>query len=84
MPLEELKSKQKVIGWKQVKKALAKGEARKVFLASDAEPHIVEPIKKTCQSNEVEYEMIDSMECLGKSCGIDVGSAMVALLKSEV
>ncbi len=80
MPLEELKNNKKIIGTKQVKKALTRGVVKKVYIASDAEPHIIEPTKKLCQQQQVEIEMVDNMENLGKACGIDVGSATVALL----
>lgn len=81
MPLEEVKnSDAKVIGSKQVKKALAKGGVRKVYIAADAEHHIIEPLKKLCLQYQVEFEMAESMEALGRSCGIDIGSATVALL----
>lgn len=80
MPIREIKNGSKVIGSKQVKKAITKGLARKVYIASDAEPHIVEPIKELCQQNQVECEIVGSMEILGDVCGIDVGSAAVAIL----
>ncbi len=84
MPLEEIRDYPKVIGSKQVKKAINRDEARKVFIAVDAEPHIVEAIKKLCQAKEVEVEMAETMEKLGIYCGIDVGSATVALLKDPI
>lgn len=84
MPLEEIKDYPRVIGSKQVKKAISRNEARKVFIAADAEPHIVEAIKKLCQAKEVEFEMAESMEKIGKHCRIDVGSATVALLKDPI
>ncbi|MDD3268053.1 MAG: ribosomal L7Ae/L30e/S12e/Gadd45 family protein [Syntrophomonadaceae bacterium] len=81
MPLEEVKnSTTRVIGSKQVKKALAKGGVKKVYIAADAEHHIVEPLKKLCQQQQVEFIMAESMVELGRACGIDVGSATVALL----
>jgi len=80
LALEELKSNAKVVGTRQVKKALKKGIVKKVYIAIDAEPHIIEPIKQLCQQNQVEIEMVDKMETLGNICGIEVGSAMVALL----
>ncbi len=80
MSLEELKSSSKVIGAKQVKKAISKGLARKVYIASDAEPHIIEPIKALCQQSKVNFEIAGSMRALGDACGIEVGSAAVALI----
>lgn len=81
MLLDEIANSKKVIGSKQVKKAVNKGLARKVFLAADAEPHIIAPLRDLCRQHEVETSMIESMEALGKACGIEVGSAAVALIK---
>ncbi len=80
MSLEELRNGSKVIGAKQVKKAITKGLAIRVYLAEDAEPHITEPIKALCLQLQVDYQLADSMESLGDVCGIDVGSAAVALI----
>ena len=80
MPLEELMNNEKIIGTKQVNKALAKGIVKKVYIASDAESHITEPTKELCRQNKVQIEMVDNMKNLGKACGIDVGSATVALI----
>lgn len=83
LPLEEIKNGNKVIGTKQVKKAIARGDARRVFIAGDAEPHVIEPIKELCADHQVEVEVIEKMEILGKACGIEVGSAAVALLNDS-
>lgn len=83
MLLEELKNNPKVIGIKQVKKAINKGIAKKVFIALDAEPHIIEPIKELCRQNQIEMQTIENMELMGKACGIEVGSATVALTDNE-
>lgn len=84
MPLEDLKQASRVIGAKQVKKAITRGIASKVFIACDAEPHVVEPIKQLCQQHQVEIEMVTSKKALGEACGIDVGSATVALLDNNM
>lgn len=81
MPLKDLKKLPKIIGTKQVKKAILKGQVCKIYIADDAEPHIIEPLKELCQENQIPYEMVESMKLLGDACGIDVGSATVALLK---
>lgn len=83
MPLDELKSSNKVIGSKQVKKAVSQGMVKKVFIAGDAEPHISEPLIKLCQQSQVEIITVETMQALGEACGIEVGSAAVALLIGE-
>jgi large subunit ribosomal protein L7A len=81
--LDELKGQPKVIGTKQVKKAITKGEAVSIFLANDAEPHIIEPIKELCREHNINFVAVETMEQLGKACGIDVGAATVALVNFE-
>lgn len=84
MPLDDLKQIPRVIGAKQVKKAIARGIVNKVYIAGDAEPHVVEPIKQLCHQHQVDFEMVNSMKTLGEACGIDVGSATVALLDNNM
>jgi large subunit ribosomal protein L7A len=80
LSLEELREGSKVIGAKQVKKAISKGLAKRVYLAVDAEPHIIEPIKAMCMEHGVDCQPAESMKKLGDACGIDVGSAAVAIV----
>lgn len=79
--LEEIENSKKVVGSKQVRKAVTKGAARAVYLAKDAEPHITKPLLDICRQHEVNAEMINTMSELGQACGIEVGTAAVALLK---
>jgi len=80
LSLIELREGKKLIGTKQVKKAIIKGLTRKVYLADDAEPHIISPLRDLCQQHQVEIEEVNKMEQLGNACGIEVGAAAVALL----
>jgi large subunit ribosomal protein L7A len=83
VPLREIRDHARVIGTKQVNKAIAKGQVDKVYLARDAEPHIVEPIHELCRQKNISVVMVDTMESLGKACGIEVGAAAVALVHSH-
>jgi len=80
LSLDELKDAHRVIGSKQVKKAVNSGLARKVFIAGDAEPHILDSIVGQCRQSQIEYEIVETMKLLGDACGIEVGSATAALL----
>ena len=80
MALDELKNAAKVIGTKQVIKQLTNGEVRKIYIAGDAEPHVIEPIKDLCRQKDIEIEIFESMQILGRAVGIEVGSATVALI----
>ena len=68
-----------VVGAKQLKKALQKGIAQRVFLAENADPAITEPIESLCELNHVSCAWVHSMEELGSACGIDVGAAAAAV-----
>lgn len=67
-----------VVGAKQLRKALLKGRASRVFLAKDADPAITEPIEVLCQQYGVPCARVCSMTELGKQCGIEVGAAAAA------
>ena len=77
---ERLKKAKKTIGTKQTTKAVQKGIARVVYLASDAEKHITGPLLKLCAEKDVEVIMVESMAELGQACGIEVGSASAAII----
>lgn len=74
-------AKKKTVGTKQTTKAVQKGNARVVFIARDAEAHVTEPLLALCREKGVEVVMVDSMEELGRACGIEVGSASAAILE---
>lgn len=79
--LTELMDKEKVVGVKQLKKALRDDRAAKVFAAQDADPKLIAPIVETCREKNVPLEEIPTMAELGKACGIHVGAAVAALIK---
>ena len=49
MTLDTLKNANRVIGIKQVSKAVKRNSAEAVFVASDADSRVVEPLKALCQ-----------------------------------
>ena len=79
--LTDLNTPNKVVGVKQLKKALRDGSAKKVFVAQDADPKLTDPICESCQSADVPVESVPTMAELGKACGIEVGAAVAALLR---
>lgn len=82
MPLVQLQmAKKKTIGTKQTLKAVEKGQAQKVFVAADAEEHVLLPLLRLCRDKSIPVIRIDSMRELGKACGIEVGSASAAILE---
>ena len=78
--LTDLTAVEKVVGAKQVKRALRDGKAQRVYLAEDADPRVTEPIAELCQQLGVRVEEVFKMKDLGVACGISVGAAVVASL----
>ena len=64
--LSKLNTHKRVVGAKQVKRALA---------LSDVE------IKELCNTKQIRIIHVDTMENLGKACGIGINAAVAALLK---
>ena len=79
--VSELSSVNKVVGAKQVRRALNDGRACKVFLACDADPRVVEPLARLAREGQVPVEHDVSMADLGAACGIAVKSAAAALVR---
>ncbi|WP_276358230.1 ribosomal L7Ae/L30e/S12e/Gadd45 family protein [Cohnella caldifontis] len=73
-----------VIGTKQTMKAVELGKAAEVMVAQDADPRMVARIVQLCSQRGVKLTRVDTMRSLGKTCGIDVGAAMAALVVDSV
>lgn len=78
--LEELKQGNTVVGIKQLRRALDGGKVKKVFLAEDADPVLIDPVAQLCAEIGVECEAVQTMRALGAACGISVGAAAAAIL----
>lgn len=77
----DLKTARKVIGVKQLRKALRDETVAEVFFASDADPRLTAPLMELCKASGVPFETVPTMAELGSACGIDVGSAAAAILR---
>ena len=78
--LEDLTRFEKVVGAKQVKRALNGGRARKVYMALDADPRLLQPLVQQAVNQRVPLEQVSSMRARGEACGIAVGAAIAALV----
>lgn len=79
--LSKLKTEKKVVGSKQVKRAVLSEDVKVVYIAKDADNNIVKELQSMCAEKSVEVQYIDTMTDLGKACGIDVSAAAAAILK---
>ena len=71
----------RVVGAKQVLRALAGGQAAHVFLGKDADGFIYHRINGLCEEKSVPVTVVDTMAELGKLCRVDVKTASAAVLK---
>lgn len=79
--LNELKNSNKVVGIKQLRKALGRGTVTRVYLAGNADPALTGPLEALANAEAVPVEWISTMKELGQACGIAVGAAAAGLLK---
>lgn len=79
--LPKMKENKIIVGTKQAKKAVANDEAEVVFIAKDAEGHIIDSLIELCQEQDVKIHYVESMKELGKACGIEVRAASAVLLR---
>jgi len=80
MAYDELRSApRRIVGAKAVRRALEAGEVQLVFVARDAEEHVIAPIVALSQRTGVPIKVVNSMAELGRASGIDVGASVVAL-----
>lgn len=78
--LDELKTANKVVGIKQLRKAIAAGRAKKVFLAADADPMLTEPVAAQCRERKITVISVPTMRQLGAACDIPVDAAAAAIV----
>ncbi|MDR7857925.1 ribosomal L7Ae/L30e/S12e/Gadd45 family protein [Tissierella sp.] len=79
--LSKLTKGNKIVGVKQVKRALNSQEIELVFIAEDADNKITDELTKICSEKHIQIIYVESMKKLGDACGIDVNAATAALLK---
>ncbi len=79
--LDKLINKKKVIGLKQTNRALKDNLVVSIYVARDADERIVSPLVASCRDKGIKVFYVDTMKELGNNAGIDIGSAVVALIK---
>lgn len=71
-----------IVGLKQTLRAMKNNEVSEVFVATDADQHIIQQVIQLAEELNIPYHQVDSMKKLGEACGIDVGTSTAAI-KSE-
>ena len=75
---DELTNSAKVVGVKQVRRALNAGRAKRLYLAQDADPQLTLTLAEQAREQGVDAVWVGSMRELGRDCGIAVGAAVAA------
>ena len=79
--LETLKTAKKVVGCKQVRRAIQEGRIVTLFLADDADPMLTAPLALEATMQGVEIVRAATMTALGRDCGISVSAACAAIVR---
>ena len=73
----------KVVGTKQVLRALKCNQVEKVYIASDADESVKLSVIDFCSKLKITTEEVNTMYELGCEFGISVGAATAAILKEN-
>ena len=79
--LDEVRSKEAVVGMRRSMKVIEAGMAEKAFIAGNVEPNMTRQILEACKKHGVPIELVSTKEELGKACKIDVDASIVVLPK---
>ncbi len=76
-----LSARKKTVGTKQTFKAIERGQVKVVYIAQNADRHVIEPVIRMCTEKGIPLIRVDSMQVLGRACDIEVGCACAAVVE---
>lgn len=71
----------KVVGTKQVVRALKAGNLSRAYVANDADTFIYQEVTRAAEAAGVACVRVESMKELGMICGVEVPAAAAGILK---
>lgn len=71
----------RVVGTKQLLRALDEGKIARAFVAADADLLLTKRVVDRCYAKDIPCVQVESMEKLGKECQIDVKAAAAGILR---
>ena len=71
----------RVVGTKQLLRALDEGRIARAFVARDADLLLTKRVVDRCYAMNIPCTEVESMEKLGRACAIDVKAAAAGLLR---
>ena len=78
--MPELKNIPHVSGLKQTVRAVKREEAKRVFIARDADPMMLGSLRALCEERSVPVDASHTMRELGIASGLAVGAAAIAVI----
>lgn len=81
--LSMLQKSDKVVGTKQVTRAINAGEIKTVYLATDADVFVTRKVRDLCHEKRIPVVEVPSMKALGEACGVEVKAAVAAIKAVE-
>ena len=71
----------RIVGTKQLLRALDEGKVAHAFVACDADLLLTKRVVDRCYDMNIPCTQVESMEKLGRACAIDVKAAAAGLFK---
>ncbi|MBQ7655826.1 MAG: ribosomal L7Ae/L30e/S12e/Gadd45 family protein [Clostridia bacterium] len=84
MPERLKKRAMRVVGVRQVLRAIKQERAEMIFLAMDAGPQLRGAVEQAAKEANVPLQMVATMEELASLCRVDVPSAAAAVYRNEM
>ena len=81
VPLSELAAPERIAGVNSVTRKLKAGSVGKIFLAKDADPHLLQKLIELADRCGTAIEWVDESKQLGRACAVMRKTAAAALLK---
>ncbi|MBE3597199.1 MAG: ribosomal L7Ae/L30e/S12e/Gadd45 family protein [Hydrogenibacillus sp.] len=72
-------ARRRIVGVRQVLRAIEQGEPIAVVIAQDAAADITAPVAERARTRGIPVYTVDSMQRLGRAAGIDVAASVVAV-----
>ena len=71
----------RVVGTKEVLRAVKAGTASRVYVANDADTFLYQRIVRAAETAKVPITRVERMKELGEMCGVQVSAAAAALIR---
>ena len=81
MNLEDLKSSHVAVGIKETHRALERQKVSCVFIASDCDEFIAQPVRELCEMHQIPVISAFTKKEIGRACGIKVKAAACAVIE---